>query len=200
MNHEKFASDVIAKLVKHDMLFLKSLAANISKAGIPTDLVCNGSDESTKIVYDWLSTHVGEDTSNKKATPRKKNSPKKELWIDPLELITKAKEEQSKKENWDGKGDQPVIKNWCLHKAAKGANKGKACGALLEDPPASGNIYANKCTACSKNNSDKAIAKLQEFYESLIVGTGVHGSPTGNYNVPEDEVPKFNVAEMAGIK
>lgn len=200
MSHEKFISKVHAELVKQNILFIQNLSENISKSGIPSDLICNGSEESIKAVNNWLNGHVEENMSGKKSTPRKKSSPKKDNWVDPLELVIKAKKEQDKKDNWDGTGKPPEILNWCLHKAAKGVNKGKACGELLDSPPASGNIYANKCTACSKNNSEKSIAKLQDFYESLLAGSEVKGSPTGNYNVPEDEVPDFNVAEMAGIK
>ncbi len=199
MSHDKLIEKIRTEFVKHDTAFVQSLSNKISEVGFPQDMICNGSEESKKAIFEWLSG-LSEISSSKKASPKTNNSPKKEAWVDPKELIVKVKEQQAILDSWDGEGEAPEIKQWCLHRATKGVNKNKACGKELTEPPASGNIYANKCTACSKNNSEKSIIKLQDYYESLLAGSEVKGSPTGNYNVPADEVPDFNVAEMAGIK
>ena len=199
MSHEKLIEKIRSEFIKHDNSFIQSLSNKISEVGFPQDMICNGSEESKKAISDWISILV-DISSAKKSSPKSNNSPKKEAWVDPKELILKVREQQAVLDAWDGEGDSPEIKQWCLHRALKGVNKNKSCGKELTGPPASGNIYANKCTACSKNNSEKAIIKLQDFYESLLAGSEVKGSPTGNYNVPADEVPDFNVAEMAGIK
>ncbi len=199
MSHDKLLEKIRADLIKHDNSVIHSIAVKVSECGFPQDMVCNGSEESTKAILDWLSGFYTV-PSAKKGSPKPNNSPKKEAWVDPKELIIKVKEQQAIVDNWDGEGEKPEIKQWCLHRATKGVNKNKACGKELTGPPASGNIYANKCTACSKNNGEKAIVKLQDFYETLLAGSEVKGSPTGKYNVPEDEVPNFDVAEMAGLK
>tara|TARA_R110001599_G_scaffold53371_2_gene149153 strand:- start:148 stop:1182 length:1035 start_codon:yes stop_codon:yes gene_type:complete len=199
MSHDKLLEKINAEFIKYDASFIQSLSDKISECGFPQDMIFNGSDESKKAIFEWISG-LANIPSKKVTSPKTNNTPKKEAWLDPKELILKVREHQAIIDNWDGEGEKPEIKQWCLHRAAKGANKNKACGKELTGPPASGNIYANKCTACSKNNSEKAIIKLQDFYESLLAGSEVKGSPTGNYNVPADEVPDFNVAEMAGIK
>ena len=199
MSHDKLLEKIRTEFVKHDAAVIQSFSDKISECGFPQDMICNGSEESKKAIFEWISSLITV-PAGKKPSPRTNNTPKKEAWVDPKELILKVKEQKVILDNWDGEGEKPVIKHWCLHRAAKGVNKNKACGKELTDPPASGNIYANKCTACSKNNSEKAIIRLQEFYETIQAGNEVKGSPTGNYNVPADEIPDFNVAEMAGIK
>lgn len=202
MSHDKLLEKIRTEFVKHDTAFIQTISDKISECGFPQDMICNGSEESKKAIFEWMNSLVTISPGKQSSTRSTKagNSPKKEAWVDPKELIIKVKEQQAILDEWDGEGEKPVIKQWCLHRATKGVNKNKACGKELSEPPASGNIYANKCTACSKNNSEKSIIRLQDFYESLLAGSEVKGSPTGNYNVPTEDVPDFNVAEMAGIK
>ena len=198
-DYNKVLEKIRSELIKHDTGFIQSISDKISECGFPQDMICNGSEESKKAIFEWISGLVTVPTG-KKASPKTKSSPNKEVWVDPKELIIKVKEQQAILESWDGKGEEPRIKHWCLHRAIKGVNKNKACGKEITDPNPAGNIYSNKCSTCKNPSSERAYTKLRDFYESLLAGSEVKGSPTGNYNVPEDEVPNFNVAEMAGIK
>jgi hypothetical protein len=200
MSHEKLLEKIRTEFVKHDNLVIQSISDKISECGFPQDMICNGSEESKKAIFEWISGLVTVPTG-KKSSPKSSKTPTQKLWVDPKALIIKAKEQQAIFDAWDGQGEQPEIKRWCLHRATKGVNKDKACGKELSGPPVSGNIYENKCNNCNKGKpSEKALMRLRDFYESLLAGSEVKGSPTGNYNVPADEVPDFNVAEMAGIK
>ena len=202
MSNEKLMSKIEGEINKSFMNSLQIISDKISETGFPQDMICSGSTESKKAIFEWI-TSLNENSSSKKASPRGKKSPSNEaLWMEPKKLIIENKKQEHILDEWDGeKSTVPDIILLCPHNACKGKNRGLSCGKKIPlSCITSKNIHHNVCSTCSKNNTEKAKVKRQDFYESLLAGSEVKGSPTGNYNVPADEVPEFDVAEMAGIK